>query len=144
MAITPEQLAKSGTEHGHQAALFCQCAINVNVYPELKWFHAIGNGGSRGDTEKSRAIRGGAMKAEGVKAGVLDTLLPVKRGGWSGLYIEMKKPSQKPAKASSKGGMSDEQLEFKTFAESQGFACMTAYSWLEAWEALIKYLTWQN
>lgn len=144
MSVTPEQLAKSGTEHGEQTALFAQCALHVKRYPELKWFHAIGNGGSRGDSEKSRRIRGGAMKAEGVKAGVLDTLLPVKRGIWSGLYIEMKKPSQKPVKARSKGGMSDEQLEFKAFAEAQGFACMTAYSWLEAWEALTKYLTWQN
>ena len=142
--LKPEDIAKSGTESGHQRALFAMCALNVNIYPELKWFHAIGNGGSRGDSVKSRQIRGGAMKAEGVKAGVLDTLLPVKRGVWSGLYIEMKKPSQKPVKAGSKGGMSDEQLEFKAFAESQGFACMTAYSWLEAWEALIKYLNWQE
>ena len=144
MSVTPEQLAKSGTEHSHQTALFAMCALNIKVYPELKWFHAIANGGSRGDSAKSRAIRGGALKAEGVKTGVSDTFLPVKRGPWSGLYIEMKKPSEKPVKATSAGGVSEDQREFGAFVQTQGFAFMIAYSWQEAWEALTKYLTWQN
>ena len=36
LMITPEQLAKSGTEHGHQAALFCWIALNIDRYPELE------------------------------------------------------------------------------------------------------------
>lgn len=44
--------------------------------PALEWFHAIPNGGSRGDDDKSRKIRGAQLKAEGVRQGVADTFLP--------------------------------------------------------------------
>lgn len=139
--MTPEQLAKSGSEHAHQTALFAWCAINVGIYPELKWFHAIPNGGNRGDTAQSRAIEGGRMKAEGVKRGVADCFLPVKRGVWSGLYIEMKKPGLEPKTAKSNGGLSDEQIEFGKFVKNQGFGWIVCYSWVEAKNILIEYLT---
>lgn len=45
----------------------------------------IPNGGKRGKVE---AIH---FKAEGVKAGVPDICLPVPRGEWHGLYIELKR-----------------------------------------------------
>ena len=118
MAVTPEQLARSGTESAEQTALFCACALNVGKYPELKWFHAVPNGGSRGDTAGLRAMRGAQLVAEGVRSGVADTCLPVKRGPYSGLYIELKKRSVKPKKATSKGGLSDEQIEFGEFVKS--------------------------
>ena len=130
--MTPEQLAKSGTEHGHQAALFAWCALNVGKYPDLKWFHAIPNGGSRGDTTRARAIRGGQLKAEGVKKGVSDTLLPVRRHNCSGLYIEMKKPGGKQSK---------EQIEFGQFVLSQGFGYICCDHWEKARDMLICYLT---
>ena len=104
--MTPEQIAKSGTEHAHQAALFAWCALNVDKYPELKWFHAIPNGGLRDKITASK------LKAEGVKPGVSDTFLPVKRPPYSGLYIEMKKPGWKETK---------EQKEFGDFVRHQGF-----------------------
>ncbi len=163
--MTPVTLAKSNTEHAHQVALFAWAAIAeyhgivvANRYcdegqkafigsakigiPELHWFHAIPNGGSRGDDEKTRAIRGGALKAEGVRSGVADTFLPAKRGEFSGLYIEMKKPSEKPVKATSKGGLSDEQAKFGAFVKSQGFGWAVCYSWQEAVEVLTAYLNW--
>lgn len=141
--MTPETLAKSGTESAHQKALFAWAALNVKNWPELKWFHAIPNGGSRGDNAQSRSIRGGSLKAEGVRSGVSDTFLPAKRGPWSGLYIEMKKPSEKPVKATSKGGVSDEQREFGAFVQSQGFGFVVCYSWQEAIEVLVSYLTYK-
>lgn len=162
--MTPAQIAKSDTEHAHQAAVFAWCAIaklhGFNVanqwaengqlireyypkpIPELHWYHAIPNGGTRGDDAKTRAIRGGALKAEGVRAGVSDTFLPVRRGEFNGLYIEMKKPSEKPVKATSKGGVSDEQRSFGEFVVSQGFGFVVCYSWKEAVENLIAYLNW--
>lgn len=139
--MTPEQLAKSDSEHAHQTALFAWCALSVGMYPELQWFHAIPNGGNRGDTEKSRSIEGGKMKAEGVKKGVADCFLPVKRGIWSGLYIEMKKPGLEPKTLKSKGGLSDEQMAFAEFVKTQGFGWIVCYSWIEAKEILEKYLT---
>lgn len=166
----PSALAKSGTEHGHQAAVFSwsnmamrfgiEAADDADMYkpkkdkdapplaqvkygtanavPELRWLHAIGNGGSRGDNATSRAIRGGQMKAEGVKAGVADCFLPVRRGVWPGLYIEMKKPSVRTK--SGEGGLSVEQKEFRDFVQSQGYGWVVCYDWMEAVAIIKQYL----
>lgn len=133
--MKPEDLAKSGTESGHQRAVFCWAALNTKRFPELKWLHHIPNGGSRGDDAKSRAIRGANLKAEGVRTGVSDLMLPVKRGDWSGLYIEMKKPG---------GKESPEQKEFGAFVKSQGFGYVCCDTWEKAVQVIEKYLTWQN
>ena len=140
--MTPEQLAKSGSEAAHQTALFAWAALNVKRWPELKWLHHIPNGGSRGDDAKGRAIRGGQLKAQGVRIGVADLCLPVRRGAWSGLYIEMKKPSEKPKRESSAGGVSADQAEFAKFVISQGFGWCVCYSWEEAKSILENYLTY--
>lgn len=139
--ITPSQLAKSGSESAHQTALFAWAALNVKRWPELRWLHHIPNGGSRGDSSQSRAIRGGQLKAQGVRQGVADLSLPVRRGAWSGLYIEMKRPCEKPKRESSKGGVSDEQAEFGAFVMSQGFGWCVCYSWEEAAKIIEAYLT---
>lgn len=160
--MNPWQLAKSGTEHGEQTALFCFCAkaekygfavafaadsykngehwkgITAYPVPELKWFHAIPNGGNRGDTEKSRAIEGGRMKAEGVKSGVLDTFWPLKRGPFSGLYIEMKRKALKNEK-NHLAGCSDSQIEFGQFVTNNNFVARVCYTWEEAAKALEWY-----
>ena len=138
--MTPETLAKSGSEAAHQTALFAWAALQVKRWPELRWLHHIPNGGSRGDDAKSRAIRGSQMKAQGVRTGVADVCLPVRRGGWSGLYIEMKKPSEKPVKATSKGGVSDDQAEFGAFVQSQGFGWIVCYSWEDAAAVIEQYM----
>jgi hypothetical protein len=131
--MTPEQLAKSGTESGHQRAVFCWAALNLARYPELRWLHHIPNGGSRGDDEKTRAIRGGALKAEGVKTGVSDLSLPVKRGAYSGLYIEMKKPGKLKTESA-------DQKEFGAFVQSQGFGYVCVDNWESAVQVLQDYL----
>lgn len=124
--ITPEQLAKSGSEDAHQAALFCWAALNIKQYPKLKWLFAIPNGGSRDIREATK------LKATGVKRGVPDICLPVKRGQWSGLWIELKK--------NKKAVTSDEQKEYIAFLKSQGYGAMVCYGWEEARNMLIKYL----
>lgn len=134
MIITPESLAGE-SEESQQKALFCWAALNLNKYPELKWFHHIPNGGFRA---KREAVN---LKAAGVKAGVLDLNLPVKRGPWGGLYIEMKRLKFKNVK---RGGLSEEQKEFIEFARSQGYGVMVCYSWEEARDCLISYLEWRG
>lgn len=134
--MTPEQLAKSGTEDGHQAALFCKAAMEQARYPELRWLHAIPNGGQRNKVTAAR------MKTTGTRAGVLDIFLPVPINDatgrqFFGLYIEMKKPGFENRK---NGGMSEKQVKFKQHAVFWGYAVVTCYSWLEAWEALESYL----
>jgi hypothetical protein len=132
--ITPEDLAKSGTEDGNQMALFCKAAENVGKYPQLKWLHAIPNGGDR------NVIEAGKLVAAGTRSGVWDVFLPYPydgMAGYHGLYIEMKKPNRRNHK---NGGLSDEQLEFGQYAEQMGYYCAVCYTWEEAWEILVKYL----
>lgn len=134
----PAKLAGE-SESSHQIALFAWCALPAvqAEFPELKWFHSIPNGGSRGDTAKSRAIEGGKIKAEGVKRGVSDMMLPVKRAQWPGLYLELKKMPGKGV------GPSEEQTEFGEFVMSQGYAFAVVYGWRAARDMLIAYLTQQ-
>jgi len=122
-------------------------ATGVETLPYLKWMHAIPNGGSRGESKKSAQIRGAQLKATGVRKGVYDIHLPyplkTKDHGFDwfhGLYIEMKVRSKKPKREGSKGGMSDEQIEFGEYARSCGYATYTCYGWEEAVLALKEYL----
>ena len=163
--MTPDTLAKSDTEHAHQRAFFAWLnfashlgfidAANVckgnggpprprsPVYPELVLFHAIPNGGYR---RKSEA---GKLKAEGVKAGVLDTFLPVRKPvpgsvgpvtgaslHYNGLYIEFKEPKRKAHK---EGGLSAAQIEFMGAVRAQGYCARVAYTWREAANIVMLY-----
>lgn len=151
--ITPEYLAKSGSEHGEQSALFCWAAkamwqgferanvmanymtpppngfTGVPVVPELRWMHAIPNGGGRS------ARQGADLKAEGVKGGVADVCLPVPRGGFHGLYIEMKKLKGVPS------DVSPEQIDFGRFVTGQGYIWRVCFGWKQAATLVEAYLT---
>ncbi len=86
-------------EHQHQVALI-DWARRVRL-PEASdiepgatvadYLLAIPNGGKR-----SSPREGARLKAEGVKPGVSDLLLPLRRGGFAGLWLEMKAPGKKP------------------------------------------------
>lgn len=127
MTITPDQLARAETEHAHQTALFCWAALpdQQRAYPELSLMFAIPNGGER------NKIVAGNLKAEGVKAGVLDIFVPVARGGFHGLFIEMKVKPNKPT---------TEQKEFQSAVELQGYATSVCYSWVEAAMCIERYM----
>ena len=56
----------------------------MGKYPELRMLHHVPNGGYRNQIEARN------LKLQGVKAGVPDLVLPVARGGYFGLYIELK------------------------------------------------------
>lgn len=133
--ITPEMLAASGSEDGLQSAVFAWSASMYGQYPQLKWMHAIPNGGSRHVAEATKMVAGGLRK------GVLDIFLPSSGGGkdaWlSGLYIEMKIEKRRNEK---NGGLTDEQIEFIKYATGAGYACYVCYSWIEAKDVILKYL----
>lgn len=74
------------TEGGEQQALFEWAARCVGIYPELEALYHIPNEGKRG-----RAAAG-KLVAEGLRSGVPDVCLPVPRGIYGALYIEMKRP----------------------------------------------------
>lgn len=133
--LTPEYYAKSNTEEAHQTALFCWAPLSG--IPELRWLHAIPNGGSRGDSVASAKITGGKLKAQGVKSGIWDVFLPVAKGAYHGLYIEMKRPE---TPTQTPGKLSEVQTEFGTFAKAQGYCMFVCYTWVEAKDALLWYM----
>lgn len=93
--------------------------------PDLKWAHAIPNGGRRDKIEAAN------LKRQGVKAGVSDIFIPVPRGKYHGLYIEMKVGKNKPSK---------EQKEFLCDMQNQGYAVALCYGCEEAIKVTEKYL----
>jgi len=129
--ITPEDLAKTGTEDGHQAALFCWCAMSVDKYPQLKWIFAIPNGGSRHIAEAVKFV------GTGTRAGVPDIFLPYaiqhdyEPALYHGLFIEMKVGKNKTSK---------EQNEYIEHLMEANYRCVVCYSWIEAKNAIIDYL----
>lgn len=136
--ITPEQLAASGSEDGHQAALFCWAADSVGKYPQLKYLFAVPNGGSRHIAEATK------MVATGLRSGVPDTFLPSTApsftnhsGVYFGCFIEMKHEKYRTRKD---GGCSEEQLDYIGYLTKAGYYCKVCYNWIEARDTLMAYL----
>ena len=113
------------SEHDEQAALFGWALLQADVYPPLRLLHAIPNGGHR---HKAVAAK---MHAEGVKRGVPDICLPVARGDYHGLYIEMKFGRSRP---------SDEQLGWLEALAGQGYKTAVCWSFEAAQRVILEYL----
>lgn len=71
------------------------------------------------------------MKRQGVKAGVPDLCLPVARGQYHGLYIEMKYDKNKPTK---------KQEEWLRDLSKQGYLTVVCYECKQAITVLTQYL----
>lgn len=134
--MEPEKLAKSGTEDGEQAALFCWAANEMaeGRYLMLKWMFAIPNGGSRGSSKADAMIVGGRLKATGVKAGVSDIFLPWPLHNCNGLFIEMKRADGVPS------DVSKVQKEFGAAVQNNGYGFVVCYGWQQARDVLLQYL----
>ena len=113
------------TEHAEQVALINWSYLNSGKYPELDLLHAIPNGGKRSIGVARK------LKAEGVKPGIPDLFLPVARGDFHGLYVEMK---------SARGKLSPVQKEVQRALREQGYCVLTCYDWSQASDSIIKYL----
>ena len=114
------------TEDTEQAHIFAWAAWASGKYPELDLMHHIPNGGKRSKSEAAR------FKAQGVKAGVPDIFLPCARGGYHGLYIELKR---------TKGGkLSAAQKGWIDALRGQGYKVIVCYGFDEAREVIINYL----
>lgn len=77
-------------EADHQKLIFEWAALNYGKYPELRFMYHTPNGGSR------NVIEAVNLKAQGVRSGVPDICLPVPKGKYHGLYIELKRYGGKP------------------------------------------------
>jgi hypothetical protein len=112
-------------EHLEAKTLMNRVRIEERRRPELQRFFHVPNGGARG---KAAA---GKLKAEGVRPGVPDYLLPVPRVGFVGLAIELK----------AKGGTaSSEQKDWLAHLEAVGWRVAVCVGWEAAWQALDGYL----
>lgn len=115
------------TESVEQQTLFRWAAFQTAKYPELDLMFAIPNGGKR---HYKTAI---TLKAEGVKAGIPDIMLPVSRNGYYGLFIELKRI---------KGGtLTLNQKERIPKIINQGYAVAVCYGFEDAQSTIMNYIT---
>ena len=121
-------------EHDAQVAVLRWSQLAEHEFPELALLYAVANGGHRHITVAQK------MKSEGVKAGVPDLCLPVARGGYHSLYIEMKQAGAKPKSDTAKGPLSDEQIRWIAALRNQGNKVAVCYGSAEAIEELKAYL----
>lgn len=104
-------------EGGAQEMLFRWITYQLDEYPELALLYHIPNGGKR--DAKTATI----LKRQGVKAGVPDLHLPVARGGYHGLYIELKVGDNTTTK---------KQKDWIRELNKQGYLAVVCYGWDEA------------
>ena len=94
-------------------------------FPELKLMFHIPN------ERHCDAREGKRFKLMGVKSGVPDLFLPVPRGLYRGLFIELKTAEGRP---------SDNQLWWQTELTKQGYLSTICYGWEMAVTVILKYL----
>ncbi len=104
------------SEHDQQVAVVDWCDLNgIPVF-------AIPNGGMR--CKRTAAM----LKAEGVKAGVPDLFIPLPKGGYAGLFVEMKDINGRKPRES--------QMQWLDLLNANGYA---AY-WAKGAEAAIRLI----
>lgn len=113
------------SESEEQCALFQWAEMMSRKHSELSLLYHIPNGGAR---SKGTA---GRLKAEGVKSGVPDLCLPVARGKYHGLYIEMKVGKNKPT---------ENQVKWISALLEQGYQAKVCYGWQDAAAVIERYL----
>lgn len=114
------------TESVEQQWLFAWAELQRNAHPELALLYAIPNGGKRARTTAAR------LKKEGVKKGVPDTFLPVPRGKYHGLFIELKRLEG--------GRVEDSQRQWIYALTDQGYAAVVCKGWEAAAGVILDYL----
>jgi len=114
-------------EDKHQEACFKWFHTQRNKYPGLCLAFHPANGGKRNARE---AVR---LKRQGVKAGVSDIIIPVAKGKYHGLMIELKPPK------AYKSSVSKTQKAFIAAANDQGYLALVCYGFDEVKEVIENY-----
>ena len=114
-------------EAGEQIALFQWARLMEGKHPELALLFHVPNGTSL----KGGAVEGAHMKAQGVRAGVPDLCLPVARGGYHGLYIELKAAG---------GRLQDTQRAWIGALMKQGYKAIVCYGFESAKTEIEQYI----
>lgn len=114
-------------EHAMQVKLIGEIRklAMIQAYKDLAKVFAIPNGGKR------NVIVAQKLKAEGVRSGVPDLCLPVMRGGYGGMYVELK---------AGKNTTSDLQDDVIEELRGDGYYVDVFWSWEDALTAMIAYV----
>lgn len=120
-----ESLGKAPSEHTEGVRLMRAISYHLVAVPELQWFFHVPNGGWRHKTVAAK------LRGEGLKPGVADYCLPVPRGGYHGLFLELK---------AGKGRASDSQKDFADFVAAQGYKHVFVTGWEAAYQAVKDYM----
>ncbi|CAB3972272.1 hypothetical protein BLA3211_06878 [Burkholderia aenigmatica] len=131
LAGVPRHRAKkprAQPEHDSQVALFewARMPSVVRSLPGLDLLEGSMNG------VKLTKAQAGKAKAAGMLKGSHDVRLPVARGHWIGLSIELK---------AAKGRPTDEQLAIGSRLEEEGWRVHFVWDWLEAVRIITEYLS---
>jgi hypothetical protein len=113
------------SESENQKAVFTWAELARRQTPELELLLAVPNGGARNIVTARR------LKDEGVKPGVPDMFLPVPRGMFHGLWIELK---------TADGKVSIDQMAWHTALQDQAYDVKVCYGAVEAISQLKLYL----
>lgn len=116
----------TSNEEIEQITLFRWAEYAMNRYPELKLMYHVPNEGKR-----SRHT-GAKMKEAGLKPGVPDIHLPVARGSYIGLYIELKCGRNKPT---------ENQKRWLRDLRKAGHLTAVCYGWEQAKKLIEDYLS---
>lgn len=114
------------TEQAEGEMLWRVVLGNLHAWPELACLYHVPNGGHRARKTAAELAR------SGVRAGVPDYCLPVPRGGFHGLYVELKRLSG--------GRTSPEQREWLAMLQAQGYRAVVCRGWEQAWAVIRDYL----
>ena len=113
------------SEHQVQVQLFEWAELQSGKYPELQLLNGSLNG--------VRLRIGQAVKAKkaGMKRGYPDIFLPIRRGQYSGLFIELKVDKNKP---------SLEQRDWISALRGQGYKAEVCWGFDEAKDMILNYV----
>ena len=114
-------------EETEQILLFQWRDLSVKDIPELRWLHSSLNGVPLSPGLASK------MKRMGMTRGVVDVFLPIVRGGYAGLYIEMKRSNGVPSH------LSDSQKS-SSFCERARLPAEWCKGWIPARDLILEYL----
>lgn len=111
------------SEHAHQVTLIQEYDRLFSEYEDLLF--AIPNGGKR---SIKVALE---LKKEGVRSGVPDMMLAVAKGGYHGLFIELKKIN---------GRAQPNQKKWQKMLRGQGYKAEIIEGWEDAIKEIREYL----
>ncbi len=122
-------------EEAEQELVFTWAAYDKR----LRYMHSIPNGAHLAGNSSQRGRQMARLKRQGLTIGVSDIFLPLSRGGYHGLYIELKRRKQDGPSRISK-----DQQDFQNYVEAQGYCATVCYGAGHAIATIEDYLDLDN